>query len=99
MAWRLEYLQSARKSVERLNPQIRQRIRMYLVDRVATLDDPRKIGKPLKGPMSAYWRFRVGDYRIICDIQDDRLVILVVTVGHRSNIYQSPARAAGPQDG
>lgn len=88
MAWRIEYLRSAQKSVERLDPQIRKRIRDYLLNRVATLDDPRSVGKPLKGPLAAYWRFRVGDYRIICDILNDRLVILVITIGHRRDIYQ-----------
>jgi mRNA interferase RelE/StbE len=56
--------------------------------RVATVDDPRSLAKSLKGPLAAYWRFRVGDYRIICDIQDDRLVILVITIGHRRDVYQ-----------
>ncbi len=88
MAWRFEYLRSAQKSVNRLDPQIRERIRTYLRDRVAVHDDPRQLGKALKGPLATYWRFRVGDYRIICDIQDRRLVILVVTIGHRSDIYQ-----------
>ena len=76
-----------------------ERIRMYLVDRVATLDDPRKIGKPLKGPMATYWRFRVGDYRIICDIQDDRLVILVVTLDIVATFTSDRHEMAGPQDG
>ena len=88
MAWRIDYLRSARKSAERLDPQVGGRIRDYLYQPVAALDDPRAIAKPLKGPLATYWRFRVGDYRIICDIQDSRLVILVIAVGHRSDIYQ-----------
>jgi mRNA interferase RelE/StbE len=88
VAWRIEYLRSAQKSVDRLDPQIRKLIRDFLLDRVAVLDDPRTLGKPLKGSLAAYWRFRVGDYRIICDIQNDRLVILVITIGHRRDIYQ-----------
>lgn len=88
MAWRIEYLRSARKSAERLDPQVRRRIRDYLEQRVAALDDPRSIAKPLRGPLATYWRFRVGDYRVICDIQDHRLVVLVVAIGHRSEIYQ-----------
>lgn len=88
MVWRLEYLRSAQKSVERLDPQVRERIRDYLRTRVATLDNPRTIAKPLKGPLATYWRFRVGDYRIICDIQDGRLVVLVIAIGRRSDVYQ-----------
>jgi mRNA interferase RelE/StbE len=88
VAWRLEYLRSATKSVERLDPQTRERIRDYLRNRIATMEDPRKAGKPLKGPWAAYWRFSVGDYRIICDIQGDRLVILVITIGHGRDVYQ-----------
>lgn len=88
VAWRIEYLRSAQKSVERLDPQIRQRIRDYLWKRVATLDNPRSIGKPLKGPLATFWAYRAGDYRIICDVQDERLVILVVTIGHRGDVYR-----------
>jgi mRNA interferase RelE/StbE len=55
---------------------------------VAVLDDPRVLAKPLKGDLASFWRFRVGHYRIICDIQDDKLVILVITIGHRKDVYQ-----------
>ena len=88
MAWRVEYLRSAQKSVDRLDPKVRERIRDYLWTRVAKADDPRKLAKPLKGPLAAYWRFRVGDWRIVCDIQDNRLVVLVISIGHRGDIYQ-----------
>lgn len=88
MAWRIEYLRSARKSTDRLDAKTRQRIHDYLLNRVAVLDDPRVLAKPLKGDLASFWRFRVGDYRIICDIQDDRLVILVITIGHRRDVYQ-----------
>ena len=88
MAWRIEYLRSAQKSVERLDPKVRERIRDYLRNRVAPLDNPHAMAKPLKGPLLTYWRFRMGDWRIICDIQDDRLIVLVISIGHRSDIYQ-----------
>lgn len=88
VAWRIEYLRSAQKSVDKLNPDLRNRIRRYLNERVAALDDPRTVAKSLQGPLATYWRFRVGDYRIICDIQDHRLVILVITVGHRREVYR-----------
>ncbi|MDI6026406.1 type II toxin-antitoxin system RelE/ParE family toxin [Corticibacterium sp. UT-5YL-CI-8] len=88
MAWKLEYAGSARKFVEKLDPQTRQRIRSFIETRLAVLDNPREAGKALKGPLATFWRYRVGDYRIICDVQDDRLVILVVMIGHRRDIYR-----------
>ena len=88
MAWTLEYARSARKSVEKLDPETRRRIREFLENRLATLDDPRALGKPLKGPLATFWRYRVGDYRILCDVQDKRLVILVVAIGNRREVYR-----------
>lgn len=88
MAWRIEYLRSARKSVEKLDPRTRQRIRDYIYERIAVLDDPRLLGKPLSGPLKNFWSYRVGDHRIICDIQDGAVVILVVAIGNRRDIYQ-----------
>ncbi|MGF9693273.1 type II toxin-antitoxin system RelE/ParE family toxin [Rhizobium sp. 0TCS1.26] len=70
MAWTIEYRQSVRKSMEKLDPVIRPRIRRFLEDRVATLDDPRQSAERLQGPeLGHYWRYRVGHFRIICDIQ------------------------------
>ncbi|MDX8526868.1 type II toxin-antitoxin system RelE/ParE family toxin [Mesorhizobium sp. MSK_1335] len=88
MAWTLEYARSARKLVEKLDPHTRNRIRDFIENRLAGLDHPRELGKPLKGPLATFWRYRVGDYRIICDAQDTRLVILVVTIGHRGDVYR-----------
>jgi mRNA interferase RelE/StbE len=88
VAWRIEYLRSARKSVEKLDPKLQMRIREYLYDRVAALDDVRQLGKPLNGPLKSLWSYRVGDHRIICDIQDAKLVILVVAFGSRRDVYR-----------
>jgi mRNA interferase RelE/StbE len=63
-------------------------MRDFLEDRIASLDDPRSTGHSLTGQLSGLWRYRVGDFRIICDIQDQRLVVLVVEIGHRSEIYR-----------
>jgi mRNA interferase RelE/StbE len=66
-----------------------KRLTTFLRQRLATLDDPRSTGKALTGPqLGAYWRYRVGDYRIICDIQDDVLCILVIEVGNRRDVYR-----------
>lgn len=72
--------------MSRLDRQIARRIRNYMRDRVATRDNPREIGKALHGRWSGRWRYRVGDYRVICDIQDAALIVLVVEVGGRSDI-------------
>ena len=56
--------------------------------RIAVLDDPRQSGKSLKGELGEFWRYRVGDYRILCEIRDDDLVILAATIGHRRDVYE-----------
>ena len=61
---------------------------MFLRGRVAELDDPRSLGKPLHASLENYWSYRVGDYRLICEIKDQKLVVLVVEIGHRSDIYR-----------
>jgi len=88
VTWRIEYAQSVQKSVKKLDSGVRQRIREYLEHRVAQLDNPRQLGKPLKGEHTELWRYRVGDYRIICDIRDATLVVLVVRIGHRRTVYR-----------
>lgn len=89
MAWTIEFDRHARKNVEKLDQQTRRRIRSFLYDRLASLDDPRQIGDALQGSeLGTFWRYRVGDYRIICDLQDNRLVVLVVEIGHRRDIYR-----------
>ncbi|BCH66905.1 MULTISPECIES: type II toxin-antitoxin system RelE family toxin [Rhizobium/Agrobacterium group] len=89
MAWTIEYLQSVQKTVRKLDPQTRKRLRDFLEQRLLEAEDPRQIGKALKGSqLGQYWRYRVGDYRVICDIQDQRLVVLVVEIGHRSGVYR-----------
>jgi mRNA interferase RelE/StbE len=87
LAWTIEYLETARKALEKLDRQSARRILDFMDDRVATHDDPRSIGRALVGPRR-YWRYRVGDYRVICDIQDNRLIVLVVEIGHRSDVYR-----------
>lgn len=85
LGWRLSFKSSAVKELEAI-PKIEQvRIKKLLTD---MLDDPRSSGKPLKGDKRDLWRYRVGRYRILCDIQDDQLCVLVVRVGHRKDIYE-----------
>lgn len=88
MAWTVEYLRSARKEIQKLDPPIRKRIREYLEERVVQLDDPRSLGKSLRGQLAELWRYRIGDYRVICEHRDKTLVVLVVDVGHRRDVYK-----------
>jgi mRNA interferase RelE/StbE len=60
----------------------------FLDERIALSDDPRSIGQALSGPLRRYWRYRVGDYRLICDLQDGKLVVLVLEIGNRRDIYR-----------
>jgi mRNA interferase RelE/StbE len=89
MAWKVELSATAGRELAGLDPQHRKRILRFLSDRVAKLDDPRTIGKPLQGSLlEEFWRYRVGDYRLICKIEDTRLLVLVLRIGHRKEIYR-----------
>lgn len=70
-----------------MDKQSAQRIVSFLSDRVAKLDDPRLLGKQLKGELGEYWRYRVGDYRILCSIDSGQLIILATVIGHRKSVY------------
>ena len=88
MVWTINYTDSALKALRKFDRQQIKRILDFMDKRVAVLDDPRTRGKALTGPLGDLWRFRVGDYRIICDIQDAELVVLVVKIGKRGDVYR-----------
>lgn len=88
MRWAIEYARSVEKDLRAIDRPARERIRTFLEQRVAPLDDPRSIGKCLKGELSEYWRYRIGDYRLICEIRDETIVVLVLRVGHCKEIYR-----------
>lgn len=89
MIWTIEYDVLVQKEMRKIHPEVRRRIRSFLHERIAALDDPRQTGAALQGSeLGNFWRYRVGDYRIICDIQDHKLVVLVVEIGHRREIYR-----------
>ena len=88
MAWTVEYSDTALKQLRRIDRQHARRILDFMTTRVAEQDSPRALGQPLQGSLRTYWRYRVGDYRVICDLEDDVLRILVVEVGHRREIYR-----------
>ena len=88
LTWTIEYTATARTQLRKLDKQRVRRIVDYMNKRVATLQDPRNLGKALTGPLGELWRYRVGDCRLICDIQDDALRVLVVRVGSRDKVYR-----------
>lgn len=89
MAWQVELSSLAQKNLDQLDPQIARRILSFLHERVATVDDPRSIGEALKGSrLGDFWKYRVGDYRIIASIEDQEVRILVVKIGNRREIYR-----------
>lgn len=88
MAWTIDYTGTARKQLLKLDKQTARRIVDFMDARVAPVDDPRSIGKALSGPLGGFWRYRVGDCRVICDIQDGALRVLVVEIGHRREVYR-----------
>ena len=88
MAWTIEYTDTARNQLRKLDKPAARRIVDYLDERVAASGDPRSAGKALTGPLGGLWRYRVGDCRVICELQDSRLRVLVVQVGHRGEVYR-----------
>lgn len=89
MTWTVEFDNRARKELRKLDPQTQSRILKWLRQTLATNKDPRRTGTSLKGRIKGLWRYRVGDYRIISQIQDENIVILVVRIGHRRDIYEN----------
>lgn len=88
MNWGYNFDERALKELKKLGRQAQREIIAYLDDRVAGDAEPRRFGKGLKADQAGLWRYRVGDYRILCQIKDRELLVLVVAVGHRKNIYR-----------
>ena len=88
MQWKIEYLQSVLRKVNKMNPQSRMRIKIFLEKKLLSHPHPRDIGKSLKNTEKPIWRYRVGDYRILCELHDNEQIVLVVDIDHRSRIYQ-----------
>lgn len=87
MTWIIEFDDRARKELRKLDKASQKEILKYLRDKIAASDNPRRFGKALQSNLAGLWRYRIRDYRIICNIEDDVLTVLVVRVGHRKKIY------------
>lgn len=86
--WAVEFVPAAVRDLKRLDRAAAARILATLESRIASLPDPRTLGSPLKGDHDGYWRWRVGDYRIVARIEDERITILVVRIAHRRQVYR-----------
>lgn len=89
MVWQIEFDEKAKKYLATLDKPIAKRITTFLRERVANLDDPRGIGEVLKGSkLGEFWKYRVGDYRIITNIEDGNLRVMVIKIGNRKEVYR-----------
>ena len=87
LIWKIEWDDRARKELRKIDKQIQKEILNYLRTRIATSESPRRFGKQLVGNKAGLWRYRIKDYRLICNIEDGHLVVLVLRASHRKNIY------------
>jgi mRNA interferase RelE/StbE len=85
--WKIEFDDRARRELRKLDAATQQAILRYLRERIATKQDPRRFGKPLRRNLAGLWRYRVEDYRLICRIEEERVIVLVLQIGHRRDIY------------
>ncbi|NWK54913.1 type II toxin-antitoxin system RelE/ParE family toxin [Verrucomicrobiaceae bacterium N1E253] len=87
MSWDYSFTSRARKELKKLGHESARKIIRFLDERVCEADNPRQHGKALKGSLDEYWRYRIKNFQILCEIKDDTLIVLVVKVGHRRNVY------------
>ena len=87
MSYKIEFSDLAHKNLKKLEVSARKQILTYLRDVLAKIENPRLIGKALTGNLKGFWRYRSGHFRIICKIEDDRLVVLVLKISHRKDVY------------
>lgn len=88
MTWTVEFDDAAAKELRRLDRQAQSDILRFFLERIAMDEDPRRFGKPLPGEFAGLWRYRMRDYRMICNIEDNKLIVLVVRVSHRKDVYE-----------
>ncbi|MCL2102846.1 MAG: type II toxin-antitoxin system RelE/ParE family toxin [Syntrophorhabdaceae bacterium] len=88
MTWKVNFDPAAIKELRKLDPPIAKRILKYLYGHIAKLENPRSVGKALKGNLDNLWRYDIGAWRIIVSIEDDKLTILCVRIGHRREVYK-----------
>lgn len=90
MTWRIEFDDRALRELRKLDVSAQRNILHYLRERLATDQDPRRFGAPLRRNLAGLWKYRVGAYRVICRIEDERVTVLILRVGHRKDVYDEP---------
>jgi len=88
LAWTVEISDVAERQLRKLDRPVQKRILGWLDERLEGCKNPRHFGEPLKGELAGLWRYRIGTYRVICEIQDERLMVLALNIGHRREIYR-----------
>lgn len=88
MVWKVKITVSAARQIKQLDRKVQARIYRFLKEQIARTADPRLHGKPLHGELAGFWRYRVGDYRLLCKIEDQIFVVYVLEAGHRREIYR-----------
>ncbi|MDT0635188.1 type II toxin-antitoxin system RelE/ParE family toxin [Spectribacter hydrogenoxidans] len=88
LTWSVEFDDRARRELRKLDPPVQRDLLAFLRERIVTAEDPRRFGKPLRHGMQGLWRYRLGSYRLICRIEDSRITVLVLAVGHRKTVYR-----------
>ncbi|SMH50341.1 type II toxin-antitoxin system RelE family toxin [Mesorhizobium australicum] len=88
MPWQVRFERRAEKDLERLGSADRNRVARFINDRIAAREDPREIGEALHGPLGQYWKYRVGDFRVIASIEDAIVTVIVVRIGNRREVYR-----------
>ena len=88
MAWQVEWEDEAVKELKKLDARAKRAIVRFMRDKIATEEDPRRFGEALRKDLKRLWKYRIGSYRVICSIEDKQIVVLVVRVGHRRNVYR-----------
>lgn len=88
LAWKILIDEGFEKDLKKLDRETQKRIISFLKTRLAKLDNPRQLGKPLQGSLGVFWHYRIGDYRVICKIENKEMLVLVVTASHRKSIYK-----------
>ncbi len=92
LAWQIELTASARKELSKLDRQAAKRITTFLCERITRSTNPRSNGKALTGPLGGLWRYRADDFRIVCELKDDVLRVLVIKIGNRREVYRPGQR-------
>lgn len=87
MTWQIKFAETAKKELAKLDKQAQKAILKYLRTRIVERNNPKDFGESLRGNLAGLWKYRIGSYRVVADIQDEQVTVLILKVGHRSKVY------------